>query len=83
MRRTPAHGHRRLHLQGSGRASSRSRGRRGVTAARGTPQGKTSRLSACPCWLGKSGESIDASSFRFLSAAARLDQSQAEDSAAE
>ena len=49
--RTPAYGHRRLLHQGSGQASSRSLGRRGVTAAGGTPQGTASRPSACPYWL--------------------------------
>ena len=63
-RRTTAHGHRRLHLRGRGRASSRSRG---------TPQGGDLPTSSL---AGASGESIDASSVRYLFAAARLDQSR-------
>ena len=39
-RSTPAYGHRRPHLQGSGQASLRSLGRRGATAPCGAPQGK-------------------------------------------
>ena len=56
------HGHRRLHFRCSGQASSRSLGRREVTAPCGAP------TLGLPVLAGASGEAVDASTLSFLTA---------------
>ena len=69
-RRTSLHGARAHLTRGSGPVSRRSPGRRGATAPCGAPQRTTCRPSPCPALAGSTGEVVDSSSLRFLTASA-------------